>query len=253
MADTRQDDRPTTTRWLGLDSVLNLRDVGGLPVTGGGSIRPKTLLRSGSLSRLTAADAATLVAEYGLRTVVDLRTPDELATDGPTALARAGVATAHLPLMADVDEAMAQVRDDADAVRTLAQAYRAFLDLRGEHLVTAARLVAWTGTGSVLVHCAAGKDRTGVFCALVADTVGVARDAVVHDYAMSNERLEAVLRRGVGTEYEIDLADIDLYRCPPYVMTALLAELDTDGSGAGWLRRQGLPEEELERLRARFA
>jgi hypothetical protein len=75
---------------------------------------------------------------------------------------------------------------------------------------------------------------------------------VVHDYAMSNERLEAVLRRGVGTEYEIDLADIDLYRCPPYVMAALFAELDTDGAGEGWLRRHGLTDEELDRLRTRF-
>ena len=256
MADTRQDDRPTTTRWLGLDSVLNLRDVGGLPVTGGGSVRPGTLLRSGSLSRLTAADAATLVDEYGLRTVVDLRTPDELATDGPTALARAGVATAHLPLMADMDEAMAQVRDDADAVRTLAQAYRAFLDLRGEHLVTAARLVAWTGTGSVLVHCAAGKDRTGVTIAVLLTAVGVPRDAVLADYDATNEVIDDViasLEDLFGGPEGIARIPLALRIAQPDALAEVLDALDREfGGAAGWLRSRGMDNTELELLRHRL-
>jgi hypothetical protein len=80
----------------------------------------------------------------------------------------------------------------------------------------------------------------------------VHRDAVVADYAMSNERLLAVLRRGVGAEYEIDPADIELYRCPPEVMVALLGDLDAIGAAEGWLRERGLAEHELDRLRARF-
>jgi hypothetical protein len=80
----------------------------------------------------------------------------------------------------------------------------------------------------------------------------VTRDAVVHDYAMSNERLMAVLSRGVGSEYDIDPADIELYRCPPELMEAVFADLDPDGAAVGWLRRHGLADGELDRLRARL-
>jgi ABC-type nitrate/sulfonate/bicarbonate transport system substrate-binding protein len=56
----------------------------------------------------------------------------------------------------------------------------------------------------------------------------------------------------VGAEYEIDPADIELYRCPPEVMVALLGDLDAVGAAEGWLRERGLAENELDRLRARF-
>ena len=256
MADTRQDDRLAAPRWLGLDSVLNLRDVGGLPVAGGGTIRPKTLLRSASLRRLDAADAATLVTEYGLRTVVDLRTPDELATDGPTELARAGVATAHLPLMSNVDDAMLQVRVDADAVRALALAYHAFLDGRGEHLVTAARLVAWTGTGSVLVHCAAGKDRTGVTVAVLLSAVGVPRDAVLADYNATNEVIDEVvesLSEMFGGPEGIARIPLAMRKAQPGALADVLDRLDRDfGGAAGWLHSRGMDNTELDLLRHRL-
>jgi len=245
--DTAPDTPAHARRWVPLQGCENVRDLGGLPLRDGGRTRFGQLLRSARLHELTDSDVSFLTGEYGVRTVIDLRSPREVERDGPTPLERAGVRTEHLTVLPEGQRPIP--RDDEDPKLF---SYRGYLDHRPENMLAAVRLLTEPDAGPALVHCAAGKDRTGVFCALVADTVGVARDAVVHDYALSNERLEAVLRRGVGTEYEIDLADIDLYRCPPHVMTALLAELDTDGSGAGWLRRQGLPEEELHRLRARF-
>jgi protein-tyrosine phosphatase len=257
MADTRQVDRSAAPGWLPLDTALNLRDVGGLPVTGGGSIRPRTLLRSGSLRQLSPADAATLVAEFGLRTVVDLRTPEELAADGPSNLAKAGVATAHLPLISDVDDAMLKANADADAVRVLAEAYRAFLDQRGEHLVTAARLVAWTGTGSILVHCAAGKDRTGVTVAVLLDAVGVDRAAVLADYDATNEVIEEVIAALVAAAGDgdsmISRIPLAMRRAQPDALRAVLDRLDRDfGGAAGWLRSRGFDDTELELLRHRL-
>jgi hypothetical protein len=74
---------------------------------------------------------------------------------------------------------------------------------------------------------------------------------------MSNDRLLKLLQRGVGTEYDIDPADVALYRCPPEVMDALMGELDaagaSAGAGAGWLRHYGMTESELATLRARLA
>jgi protein tyrosine/serine phosphatase len=242
--------------WLPLRTALNLRDVGGLPVAGGGSVRPRTLLRSGSLRQLSPADAATLVAEFGLRTVVDLRTPEELAVDGPSNLAKAGVATAHLPLISDVDDAVLKAQGDTDAVRVLTDAYQAFLDRRGEHLVTAARLVAWTGSGSVLVHCAAGKDRTGVTIAVLLDAVGVERAAVLADYDATNEVIADVLASlvaALGDESMISRVPLAMKRAQPDALRAVLDRMDRDyGGAAGWLRSHGFDDTELDLLRHRL-
>ncbi|MDT7601418.1 MAG: protein-tyrosine phosphatase [Pseudonocardiales bacterium] len=242
--------------WLPLRTALNLRDVGGLPVAGGGSVRPRTLLRSGSLRQLSPADAATLVAEFGLRTVVDLRTPEELAVDGPSNLAKAGVATAHLPLISDVDDAVLKAQGDTDAVRVLTDAYQAFLDQRGEHLVTAARLVAWTGSGSVLVHCAAGKDRTGVTIAVLLDAVGVERAAVLADYDATNEVIDDVLASlvaALGDESMISRVPLAMKRAQPDALRAVLDRMDRDyGGAAGWLRSHGFDDTELDLLRHRL-
>lgn len=239
-------------RWIELEGVENVRDLGGLPLTGGGTTRFGQLLRCARLHELTDADVEWLTGTYGVRTVIDLRSPREVERDGPTPLERAGVRTEHLSVLPEGQRPIP--RDDEDPKLFN---YRGYLEHRPDNVLAAVRLLTDPDTaGPALVHCAAGKDRTGVYCALVSDAVGVSRDAVVEDYAMSNDRLLRVLQRGVGAEYDIDPAEIDLYRCPPEVMTALMAELQADGgrdgAGAGWLRRHGMAESELVTLRERF-
>jgi protein tyrosine/serine phosphatase len=247
---------PGDGRWVKLEGVENVRDLGGLPLDRGGSTRFGRLLRSARLHEMTEPDVEWLTGKYGLRTVIDLRSPREVERDGPTPLERAGVRTEHLSVLPLGERPIPREDEDPKLF-----GYRGYLIHRPENVLAAVRLLTEPDAGPALVHCAAGKDRTGVFCALVSDAAGVRRDAVVDDYALSNQRLERVLRRGVGTEYDIDLADIDLYRCPPEVMAALMTELDdadggssgADGSGGaavGWLRRHGLDEDELARLRA---
>ncbi len=239
------------SRWVELEGVDNVRDLGGLPLRDGGTTRFGRLLRSARLHHLTDADVDRLTGTYGVRTVIDLRSPREVERDGPTPLERAGVRTEHLTVLPDDQRPIPREDEDPKLFN-----YRGYLAHRPDNILAAVRLLIEPDAGAALVHCAAGKDRTGVFCALVADAVGVRTDAVVEDYAMSNDRLLQVLRRGVGAEYDIDPADIDLYRCPPEVMASLLKELDAeggpDGAGAGWLRRHGMSATELAALRARL-
>jgi protein-tyrosine phosphatase len=234
-------------RWVTLQGGENVRDLGGLPLRDGGRTRFGQLLRSARLHELTDDDVSFLTGEFGLRTVIDLRSPKEVERDGPTPLEHAGVRTEHLTVLPEGQRPIPREDEDPKLFN-----YRGYLAHRPENMMAAVRLLIEADAGPTLVHCAAGKDRTGVFCALVEDAVGVTRDAVVHDYAMSNERLMAVLSRGVGSEYDIDPADIELYRCPPEVMEAVFADLDPDGGAVGWLRRHGLSDDELARLRARF-
>lgn len=240
--------------WLSVDNAVNLRDVGGLPGRGGGTTRHLLLLRSGSLRLLGPDDARVLLSVYGVGTVVDLRTAREVAADGPSVLAHAGVATLHLPLVDDVERVLPEATG-ADPVVALRNAYRGYLDERGHHLVTLARLVAGSTTAT-LVHCAAGKDRTGVAVAVLLDAVGIERSAVVADYVATNDVIEDVVRTlaaAYGYTGAIQGVDRTAHLARPAVLTELLERLDADhGGAAGWLREHGLAEHELTALRGRL-
>jgi protein-tyrosine phosphatase len=243
-------------RWLTFEGLDNVRDIGGLPLRDGGTTRPGLLLRSASLHHCTPADVEHLVDVFGLRLVLDLRTPREIEQDGPTAVARAGVETVALNFLPEQGRTLPETDDDTDP---LVRNYRGYLSDRGENVVTAVRLLAAPDAGPSLVHCAAGKDRTGVLVALLLDAVGVERDAVVADYALSAEQVEALFRRWTTASGEPMPEDIARHLPRAEAMAAVLAHLDAEyganGScgSAGWLRANGLDEESLTRLRARLA
>lgn len=240
------------TRWAVFEGLDNVRDAGGLPLREGGTIRPGVLLRSASLHYTTPADVRRLVDELRLRLVVDLRTPREIDRDGPTAVAGAGVETVALNLIGESRTWLPETDDDTDP---LLRIYRGYLSDFPERVVEAVRRVVAVDDGAALVHCAAGKDRTGVVTALVLDAVGVERDAVVADYAASSEQIEAMFRRWTAAAGEPMPPAEELQRHHPRapVMDALLAELDAShGGAAGWLTAHGLSEESLARLRTRL-
>ena len=241
--------------WLPLNTALNLRDVGGLPAAHG-HVRHGVLLRSGSLQLLSATDAQALHDDYRVRTVVDLRTAHELAIDGPSRLARLGAATVHLPLIGDLDQHLRHIATDTDAVTILARGYRDLLDRRGHHIVTAARLVAWSGPGAMLVHCALGKDRTGVVVAVLLDAAGVDRAAILADYTATNDVLATALpalAEALGLTDRLELIPFAARVAHPDALAGMFEHLDRDlGGAATWLRACGLDRHELHQLRRRL-
>jgi protein-tyrosine phosphatase len=242
-------------RWLTLEGLENVRDVGGLPLREGGHTRPGVLLRSASLEAVTSADVEHLVEVFGLTLVIDLRTRREVDRYGPTAVAAAGVQTAWLSFIPEDGRPLPETGDDTDP---LLRAYLGYLDDGTANVVEATRLLAATDAGPALVHCAAGKDRTGVLVALVLDAIGVERTAVVADYALSAERVEALFRRWTAASGEPMPADLTPHLPRAEVLAAVLARLDAEhgsgqeGGAAGWLLANGLDDAELQRLRARL-
>jgi hypothetical protein len=237
-------------RRLRMEGLDNVRDVGGLPLRDGGATRFGELLRSANLRYVTPGDVAHLVDVFGLRLVLDLRTAREVDRDGPTPVAEAGVETVALSFIPEDEAPLPETGDDTDP---LLRAYLGYLVDRTENVVEAVRLLGQPDGGPALVHCAAGKDRTGVLVALVLDAVGVEREAVITDYALSAEHVESMFRRwtdAVGTEMPADLAP-HLPRAE--VIATVLARLDEEhGGAAGWLRANGLDEASLDRLRGRL-
>ncbi len=265
----------TTARWIDLDGVRNMRDVGGLPTSQGRVTKPGRLLRSDNLQTLTARDVERLTGELGVTDIVDLRTDIELHLEGPGPLMRATALTHHHhSLFADERaDGAERVRETtrralalpwtrerparaADEDRDFwARHYLGYLTGRPDSVSAALRAVA-SSQGAVVVHCAAGKDRTGTVVGLALAVAGVPREEIVADYVATSERLEAVLGhlsqrpayadhlRGQPIEEQLPRAES---------MEQLLGALDAEfGGTAGWLRAQGWSDDEVARLRAKL-
>jgi len=237
-------------RLLPLEGLDNARDIGGLPLRDGGRTRHGVLLRTANPGPqfLTPRDVEFLVEDFGLRTVIDLRTPEEIEQHGR--FVHDGVERLELTLIGSSRDALPE-----GVEITILDMYRGYLADHPQNVVTAVRTLAAPDAGPALVHCAAGKDRTGTVVALVLDAVGVERDAVVADYALSALHIEAMFKRwttAAGVPMP-DPATLDRHRPRAENMEKLLGWLDETHDGAvGWLRAHGLTADELERLRQRL-
>jgi protein-tyrosine phosphatase len=267
-------------RWIDLDGAVNVRDLGWLPTHDGGATRPGLVLRADNLQDLTPGDIDRLVTDLGVRHVIDLRSGPEVSLEGPGPLTGVEqVRIHHLSLFtegglytdvdadvpADVDAGPAvdidavlpwQTRQDSgpEAERSVGH-YLAYLADRPDSIVAALRVMAHEQGGSI-VHCAAGKDRTGVVCALALEVAGVTREAVVADYVATGDRLERVLARlRASTTYAADLDSrpADSHLPHAYTMEKFLATVDErHGGPLGWLTQHGWTAADTTALRARF-
>lgn len=268
----------TTSRWIDLDGAENVRDLGGLPTVDGRVVQPHRLIRSDSLQALTPSDVRYLVDELDVRTIADLRTGVEVDLEGPGPMTREpDVDIRHLSLFPEAGEntdAVAAEDEDEDKPvvlpwqtrdrsesreerrRGAPGIYLSYLDDRADSIIDALRLVAHSD-GATLVHCAAGKDRTGVVIALALAEVGVEPDAIVDDYAQSAERTVATIRRLASRRtYATDLlADVDLDKHKPQALTMerMLAAIDAVHGGVpAWLRANGWNEDDAAALREKL-
>ncbi|WP_157513984.1 tyrosine-protein phosphatase [Nocardia concava] len=240
-------------RWIDFAQIDNVRDLGGLPVTGGGTTRFGIVLRSSTLQQATCDDLSVLVEKLGLRTVIDLRLPDEVEREGYGLIADADLTIANLPIRKSPQSSLAARDLVPDKTRVdLTELYGQLLNGSGEHIVEAVRLIIDPARHSLLFHCAAGKDRTGVLAAILLDAVGVPAEAIAHDYALTNERIQKVRDRlDALPSYEgLPQTNTGILAVSPEVMTRFLENLYADHGGAAkWLLAQGLSEAELHLLR----
>jgi protein-tyrosine phosphatase len=259
------------TRWIELDGAVNVRDMGGLATAGGDTIRTGLLLRSDNLQQLTPGDVDVLVSQIGVRHVIDLRSDTEVELEGPGPLTRVPAVTIHhlslfaegggltdvdadTPTGIDTDKVLPwQDRPDEgghESERSVGH-YLGYLADRPDSVVSALRVMS---QGAAIVHCAAGKDRTGVVIAFALEVLGIPREQVVADYTATGERLEAILARlRASTTYaqDLDSRPADTHMPHTYTMEKFLTILDERHNGPlGWLERHGWTDQDTTALRA---
>ena len=183
-------------RHIPLDGCVNFRDVGGYQVVRARQpagpwprLRWRRLFRSDALNDLSAADVALLTGDLRITTVVDLRTGYERQRDARRPLEQTDVEIIHAPLITERNVAAVEKPG-----LTLAERYVWMLELAGEPLVHAITAVA-RAPGAVIVHCAAGKDRTGLIIASILGALGVGDEDIVADYALTTDNLEGIEQR----------------------------------------------------------
>ena len=254
-----------TDRWIELDGLVNMRDLGGLPTRDGGRTASGRLIRSDNLQDLTDADVTHLVHAVGVSDIIDLRTEVEVHLEGPGPLRRVESLTHHHHSLI-----AARGEEDLDALEAKALAvpwspdgtrrdasfwaehYLGYLAGRPDSVAAALRVIA-DAPGAAVVHCAAGKDRTGTVVAMALDVAGVPHDEIVADYVLTAERIEAIIGRLMSRPaygHALSQQSIDEQSPKPESIEAILRAVDAGWGGAArWLRDHGWTASDVEGLR----
>jgi hypothetical protein len=247
-------------RILDIPGLLNVRDLGGLPVEGGGQTQFGGVIRGSDADKLEQPGVSALIDQVGISREIDLR--DEMSgAAGPGSLLAQQVEERH----------QLSVYEDSDAKLTIDRLMIEWEWDQSEEYITA--LTTPAGITSILallsdesehttyVHCNVGKDRTGLISALILSAVGVEREAVIEDYALSALDTDEWLQRMYAAQDK--LGEITRRANPNSVrsfmsarsenMAKTLDYIDTNfGIAADYVR--GLPngDEILEGLRRKL-
>ena len=195
--------------------LANLRDLGGLALTSGGETRHRAIWRSGHPDALDE-DGWQWLIDVGIRTIVDLRNPEERSKPTPPST----VTIVSCPVEDPADPAYATQWDERWASPDFA---RWGIERWPESWAAVFDAIADAPDGGVLVHCAGGRDRTGIVVALLLDEAGAERNVVLDDYVRGIREADS---RNIDAFVEVYQEQLD----------ALLDEVDRGAAWAGSLR-----------------
>jgi protein-tyrosine phosphatase len=231
---------------LDLEGAYNIRDLGGYSTCDGGTIRWNMFLRADGLENLTPESQAALV-DYGVRTVIDLRNTSEIEQYRDVFEKSSVVTYFHQNMIGDdplpIDETLDKVNSKEKADQSsldepskrFLEIYKSILDHRSAQVIKTLDTIASSEMLPALVHCAAGKDRTGIITALVLGLVGVPEETIVKDYALTAFYL---LRRDLEEHATLEkpsfpytIEEYQRQHCAPETMIEMLQHLKVHYGG----------------------
>lgn len=202
------------------ERLLNFRDVGGCPTTNHETVRPAMLFRSEALGRVSKRDLQTL-QDYRLQLICDLRVSAESLAQSTRLSPLLREKSVNVPLSNDetdryIRKELLSVLHAADWLERFHRANeRYYHHIVFERMNAMARIFALLSEPQnypALIHCSAGKDRTGVIAALVQWSLGVSHEHVRQDYLLSNDRYKARLDQIEKTTRKISLGLLSAQR-----------------------------------------
>jgi protein-tyrosine phosphatase len=252
-------------RHIPLTSIQNLRDLGGYTTTDGRTTRWRRFVRCAGMAALSEADRQKML-DYGIKAVVDLRSKRDIENSPNPFANLSDVAYHHHDLWGDRVSDFKSSKSSLTQEEKMADLYRlGFVrceGIIGEIMGT----LADEGDHASVFHCGAGKDRTGMIAALLLGIAGVPHDTIAEDYGLTDLYLQDPKRDHQNTdpmfipEQEAALQDSDraplpvyMFSCLPRTMLLALAFLDEKYGGVeAYVRRIGLTDGQIERLRSKF-
>lgn len=256
-----------------LPGTHNAREVAGLPISGGGTLASGLIFRSDALASLTDAGLQSL-NDLEIGTVIDLRTdserdraPDRLPTDGSVRLfalpmqggAMDEMVKQMLPAAGRSGLSVTQLAEILQKVPTLEQLYIGILQDNAAQFAQVAQTVLSSfgaDRPGVLIHCTAGKDRTGLSIAILLMLAEVPRSAIVGDYTQTTENLAGGFSEaltGLITSMGVPLTPAIKALATEAPASAIETAIDwialNHGGAAAYLRSGGMTDEEITKLR----
>jgi protein tyrosine/serine phosphatase len=233
-------------RHLDWPGAFNVRDLGGLPASGGRRTARGALVRADSLGRLTEQGWQVLL-DHGVRTVVDLRNEEERGEDA--APRPEEVLTVHVPLDGTRDRSFWKPLEETPEFGTPLY-YRAHLMRKPQLSAAAVAAIAQAQPGGVVFHCVGGRDRSGQIAMLVLALAGVPAAEIGADYELSRERLAGLFAAMEMDDEGTMLAEFLANKgtTAAEVIATTLSSLDVEAT----LRAGGLTDEDLAALRERM-
>lgn len=226
--------RQTECRLL-WDACYNVRDLGGYSTKHKKQTRWRAFVRADNLARLSPAGQEALIT-YGVKTIIDLRSDDELNLDPPPFAPMSGQngypQYIHLPMLAENDKVGIEI---INQTQSLIEMYRLIIDRYQENIALIMTAFAKATSGTILFHCHSGRDRTGLIAALLLSLVGVDDPTIAKDYAISSVYIQPTFEKILSEQ--------------PEIMLDLLAHLDTQYGGTrAYLLKCGMAEQDLTRI-----
>ena len=236
-----------SSHFIPLQGCFNFRDLGGYRARDGRMVRSGALFRSDALHFMTPEDMALAQTSLGLSTVVDLRNPDEAADAGRWPADGSSVRYRNIPFLEDRD--ISHPVEGADPVARLTEIYTWIIANAGERVAQALNLLAEDQTLPAVVHCTAGKDRTGVLSAITLGLLGVDEEQVMADYILTNQVIGVLgerLRQRPGNEGR----PLYMFEAQPRAMERALSDLNNGWGGPeGFILAHGVTPDTVQRLR----
>lgn len=231
------------------DTLINMRDLGGYPTLKGNATNFGVCVRSEVLASLSAKDKKA-VKEYGIKTVIDLRSlreADKLKSDY---LNDRKIKYYNVPLF-DAFLTALNMYDEKKGDIKISELYIEVLNVNKTQISKIIKLIA-NSEGTVCFHCTAGRDRTGIIAALLLKLVGVPNEDIAADYQISSHYLQPKYSK-IFSNPKHKNVPMEFLECKPQNITEMLEYIDKEFKGVeNYLLSAGVSKTDVKDIKSKF-